>query len=94
MAKRTLTTKQQAVLSFIQQYLNEQRQAPLIREIQAGCQIESYKSVIDRLNALERKGYITRAPNKHRAIKVVKGFDESTPPSVEHSQILQAPAAI
>jgi len=44
----------------------------LIREIQIGCGIASYKSAIDRLNALERKGYIKRAPHKHRGIRLAK----------------------
>jgi SOS-response transcriptional repressor LexA len=42
----------------------------LIREIQLGCQIASYKSALDRLNALERKGFIKRTPNKHRGIRL------------------------
>ena len=63
-----LTRKQYTVLEYIQHYLAERRQSPFIREIQAGCQIASYKSTIDRLNALERKGFIKRAPNKHRGI--------------------------
>ena len=44
----------------------------MIREIQLGCQIASYKSALDRLNALERKGFIKRAPNKHRGIRVLR----------------------
>lgn len=63
-----LTQKQQRVLDYLQQYLAEHRRSPLLREIQEACQIASYKSVIDRLNALERKGYIKRVPNRHRAI--------------------------
>ena len=65
-----LTSKQQIVLEFVERFVIEQRQAPLIREIQAGCSIASYKSTIDRLNALERKGYLKRAPNKHRGIRL------------------------
>ena len=68
----TLTHKQQAVLEFIQRYVAEHRQSPFIREIQLGCQIVSYKSVIDRLNALEHTSYIKRAPNKHRSIKLLR----------------------
>ena len=60
------------MLKFIEQYIGEHRFAPLIREIQAGCQITSYKSAIDRLNALERKGLIRRLSNKHRGIRLVK----------------------
>jgi len=65
-----VTQKQQAVLEFIRNYIAEHRQSPLIREVQLGCQIASYKSAIDRLNALERKGFIRRTPNKHRGIKL------------------------
>ena len=72
MAKLTLTEKQQTVLKFLRDYFTEHHQSPLIREIQLGCQITSYKSALDRLNALERKGLIRRAPNKHRGIKLVR----------------------
>jgi len=60
------------VLDFIQRYFDHYRHSPLIREIQLGCQITSYKSALDRLNALERKGLIRRLPNKHRGIKLVR----------------------
>ena len=72
MTRQTLTGKQQTVLGFIQRYFAEHRISPLIREIQTGCQITSYKSAIDRLNALERKGFIKRASNKHRGIRLVR----------------------
>ena len=72
MAKFSLTAKQSAVFEFIQRYVAEHRRSPLIREIQASCDIASYKSALDRLNALERKGFIKRAPNKHRGIKVLR----------------------
>lgn len=67
----SLTTKQQAMLEFVQRYMDEQRRAPLIREIQAGCGIASYKSTIDRLNALERKRFIARSPHKHRGLRLL-----------------------
>lgn len=72
MAKTSLTIKQAAVFEFIQRYVNEHQRSPLIREVQAGCQIASYKSALDRLNAIERKGLIKRIPNKHRGIKVLR----------------------
>ena len=72
MKPHQLTKKQEILLEFVERYLGENRLAPLIREIQTGCQIASYKSVIDRLNALERKGYIKRVPNKHRGIRLIK----------------------
>ena len=77
MTKRSLTPKQQTVLEFIQRFYAEHHQSPLIREIQADCQIASYKSALDRLTALERKGYLKRRPNKHRGIRLVRRFAES-----------------
>ena len=65
-----ITEKQRTVLDYLQRYIGEHRRAPFLREIQAACRIASYKSVIDRLNALERKGFIRRIPNKHRAIHI------------------------
>ena len=73
-----LTQKQHRVLEYLQHYVAEHRQAPFIREIQAGCQIASYKSASDRLNALERKRFIRRIPHKHRGIKVLRGVVAAT----------------
>lgn len=67
-----ITVKQRQVLDCIIKYVAAYHRAPLIREIQADCQIASYKSALDRLNALERKGLIRRAPNKHRGIKLLR----------------------
>ncbi|MBI4342975.1 MAG: hypothetical protein HY599_06375 [Candidatus Omnitrophica bacterium] len=79
MTKQALTQKQQVVLEFIQRFFTEHRKSPLIREIQTGCQIASYKSAIDRLNALERKGFIRRASNKHRGIRLVRRLAVEAP---------------
>lgn len=73
---RSLTTKQLALLEFIRRYIEDHRRSPLIREVQTGCDITSYKSAIDRLNALERKGLIRRVPNKHRGIKLIRKSPE------------------
>ena len=72
-----LTGKQQVVLEFIQRYVAEHHRAPYIREIQSGCGIASYKSTVDRVNALERKGYLKRRPNKHRGIRLSRHTPEA-----------------
>ena len=66
------------MLEFIQQYFDGHHVSPLIREVQSGCAIFSYKSALDRLNALERKGLIRRLPNKHRGIKLLKRQEMAT----------------
>ncbi|MFH0732493.1 MAG: hypothetical protein V2A72_06190 [Candidatus Omnitrophota bacterium] len=66
-----LTKKQKAVYDFIKRYMAQNNKAPYIREIQESCGIVSYKSAVDKLLALEKKGYIQRILNKHRSIKIV-----------------------
>lgn len=63
-----LTKKQHEVYSFIKDFMKRNEHSPYIREIQAGCGISSYKGAVDKLLALERKGYIQRKLNKHRSI--------------------------
>ena len=65
-----LTKRQKAVLDFIKAHMAKNKQAPYIREIQQACGITSYKSAIDKLLALEKKGYIRRTLNKHRSIEL------------------------
>jgi len=68
MSNYLLTKKQDEVYSFIRGYMEKNNRSPYIREIQEGCGIFSYKGAIDKLLALERKGYIRRKLNKHRSI--------------------------
>lgn len=70
MEQAKLTKKQKAVLDFIKQYIQEKKQSPYIREIQEACGITSYKSAVDKLLALEKKGQIERELNKHRGIRI------------------------
>ncbi len=70
MAIYALTTRQKAVYDYVKRYIQENRRSPYIREIQTGCGITSYKTAIDKLLALEKKGYIKRSLNKHRGIKL------------------------
>ncbi len=69
MAVYTLTSRQKEVYDYIRDYIQTHK-APYIREIQDGCHILSYKGVVDRLLALEKKGYIKRKLNKHRSIRL------------------------
>lgn len=93
MTKQTLTSKQQTLYEFIVHYISEHHQSPLIREIQAACQITSYKSAVDRLNAVERKGFIRRLPNKHRGIKLAQRMAASTP-QLPETVSLQQPLSL
>jgi repressor LexA len=67
-----LTPQQIQVYIFLRDYISVHGHAPYLREIQQTCNIKSHKSVIDRLNALERKGYIKRKFNQHKGIRLLK----------------------
>ncbi len=68
MKQYILTKKQKGVYDYIKAYIEKNSLAPYIREIQEGCGILNYKAAVDKLVALEKKGYIKRTLNKHRSI--------------------------
>ncbi len=70
MGNNTLTRRQKKVFEFVKEYIVMNKRAPYIREIQNGCGSISYKAAVDKLLALEKKGYIRRIPNKHRGIEL------------------------
>ncbi len=72
MKEVSLTEKQAYVLSYIKSYIERNNSSPLIREIQEGCNINSYKTAVDKLLVLEKKGFIKRELNKHRGIQLNK----------------------
>ena len=68
MRRYNLTYRQLKVYDYIREYIRRNEQSPYVREIQEACGINSYKVTLDRLSALEKKGYIKRRLNKHRSI--------------------------
>lgn len=79
MRRCMLTIRQRKVYDYIKDYIDKNSISPYIREIQEGCNIQCYKSAVDKLLALEKKGYIKRSLNKHRSI---------TLPKKSHSKIM------
>lgn len=73
-----LTSKQQQILEYIQSYVQKEGYPPSIREIGRDFEIGSLRGVTVHLDALTRKGYISRS-NTPRSIKVV--HPEFQPPS-------------
>jgi repressor LexA len=65
-----LTQKQQLILQYILDYVQKEGYPPSIREIGRDFSIGSLRGVTVHLDALERKGYISRS-NTPRSIKVV-----------------------
>lgn len=65
-----LTDRQEKILQYVLEYVESQGYPPSIREIGARFEIGSLRGVTVHLDALERKGYISRS-NTPRSIKVV-----------------------
>jgi repressor LexA len=65
-----LTKKQETVLEYISYHLHKFGYPPTVREIGRAFGI-SEKAAHDYLNAIEKKGYIRRAPGKPRAIEIL-----------------------
>ncbi|MEM6273638.1 MAG: transcriptional repressor LexA [Myxococcota bacterium] len=64
-----LTDRQQQVLAFIQDRIDDWGYPPTIREIGEHLGIRSTNGVADHLKALKRKGYLTQEGMKSRTLK-------------------------
>jgi repressor LexA len=70
MADHTLTTRQRAILDFIEQNMRDLGYPPSVREIGEAVGLTSPSTVHNHLNRLQRLGYLRRDPTKPRAIEV------------------------
>jgi repressor LexA len=67
---RDLTDRQEAIYNYLLEYIDERGYPPAIRDIMRHFGFRSPKAAADHLAALERKGFIRRAPELSRAIEV------------------------
>ena len=67
---KDLTTRQQEILSFIENYQWRNRYWPSIREIQDKFEFKSTNAVMGHLRALEKKGMIERIPGQARTFRI------------------------
>src|SRR5438132_11868765 len=75
---RGLTDKQERILTFIVEYVNDKGYPPSIREIGNSFHISSLRGVTVHLDALERKGFIKRASTP-RSITVIGKTGATSP---------------
>src|SRR5579864_7130470 len=83
-SKEPLTDRQQAVLDFIQQSIEQRGYPPTLREIGEHMGIRSTNGVNDHLKALEKKGYLEREDLKSRALRPL---DRDVSPSTEYLDV-------
>ncbi len=68
---RELSEKQQRILKFLGDFIEEKDYPPSIRDIQRGCSISSTSVVDYNLKRLEERGYIRRDREVSRAIELL-----------------------
>lgn len=66
-----LSAKQQDILNFMREFIDDHDYPPSIRDIQVGCNISSTSVVDYNLKALERLGFIRRDREVSRAIELL-----------------------
>jgi repressor LexA len=67
-----LTPAQEQTLTFIKNYLAKHGKSPTITELQKSLKLASTRSVTQRLESLEKKGFIRRDRFQHRSIQVLE----------------------
>lgn len=73
MRTKQLSPKQQRILAYMREFVDENSYPPSIRDILTGCGISSTSVVDYNLKALERMGYIRRDREVSRAIELLDG---------------------
>jgi len=72
MEARPLTGQQQRVLEFLEQHGRDHGFPPTYREIGQAIGVGNVNAVRGHIAALEKKGYISRLPEKARSIQIVR----------------------
>ncbi|MDP6605813.1 MAG: transcriptional repressor LexA [Dehalococcoidia bacterium] len=67
-----ISAKQQSILDFMREFIDEKDYPPSIRDIQRGCDISSTSVVDYNLKRLEEKGFIRRDREVSRAIELLE----------------------
>ncbi len=77
---KKLSVRQQSILDFIHDFLEDHQYPPTVRDIQKGCDISSTSVVDYNLRILQREEHIRRYPDVSRGIEIVgarRGFSSS-----------------
>lgn len=67
----TLTKAQEETLAAIKKHIEHHGKSPTVTELQKDLGLRSLRSVTQRIEILERKGFISRDRFQHRSIKVL-----------------------
>ncbi len=90
--RKSLTKKQDRIFGFVRKHVQDIGYPPTVREIGTAFGI-SEKGAHDHLNAIEKKGYIRRAPKKPRAIEILEFVPQKLPQTAVEVPIVGRVAA-
>ena len=76
--ERKLSPRQQGMLDFIADFMDDHQFPPTVRDIQAGCEISSTSVVDYNLQILQREGYLRRLPEVSRGIELLDGVSRGS----------------
>lgn len=75
----TMTQAQAETLSYLKSYIRKHRKAPTMVEMRKEFNLSSLRSVTQRIEGLERKGFIRRDRFQHRSIQILEGANSPIP---------------
>lgn len=84
---KKLSEKQQNILDFISEFLDEHQFPPTVRDIQSGCNISSTSVVDYNLRILQREGYLRRESEVSRGIELLNRLS-TVRPELTHVPVL------
>ena len=76
---KKLSDKQQRILDFIRDFVQDHPYPPSVREIQQGCSISSTSVVDYNLRLLQRDGFLRRSPEISRGIELIGAAGHGAP---------------
>lgn len=68
---KKLSERQESILVFIREFLDEHSYPPTVRDIQTGCKVSSTSVVDYNLRILQRDGYLKRETEVSRGIELL-----------------------
>ena len=66
-----LSARQENILQFIKEFMEERHYPPTVRDIQTGCNVSSTSVVDYNLHKLQNMGYLKREPEVSRGIELI-----------------------
>ena len=90
--KGRLSQRQQGILDFIRNFMDDHQFPPTVRDIQGGCSISSTSVVDYNLHILQREGHLRRLPEVSRGIELV-GMERSSSKDIVEVPVISSIAA-